>query len=67
MDMITVQQAAEKWGVSVRYVQVLCKKGKLPGALKFGLNWMIPTDAERPKDGRYKESKTGTDSTSVFV
>ena len=67
MDMITVQQAADKWGVSVRYVQVLCKKGKLPGALKFGLNWMIPADTERPRDGRYKESKTGSDSTSKIV
>lgn len=57
MNMITVQQAAENWGLSVRYVQVLCQKGKLPGAVKFGLNWMIPADAERPKDGRYKESK----------
>ena len=54
MDMITVQQAAEKWGVSVRYVQVLCKKGKLSGATKFGLNWMIPADAKKPKDGRMK-------------
>lgn len=52
--MITVQQAAEKWGVSVRYVQVLCKKGKLPNATKFGLNWMIPADAQKPKDGRLK-------------
>lgn len=67
MEMMTVQQVAEKWGVSVRYVQVLCKKGKLPGALKFGLNWMIPADAERPKDGRYKENKTGSDSTSKIV
>ena len=54
MDMITVQQAAEKWGVSIRYVQMLCKKGKLPGAAKCGLNWMRPSDAEKPKDGRLK-------------
>ena len=67
MEMMTVQQVAEKWGVSVRYVQVLCKKGKLPSALKFGLNWMIPADAERPRDGRYKENKTGSDSTSKIV
>lgn len=57
MDMITVQQAAENWGVSIRYVQVMCKKGKLPGATKFGLNWMIPADTEKPKDGRTKTAK----------
>ena len=67
MDMITVQQVAEKWGISDRYVQVLCKKGKLPGALKFGLNWMIPADAEKPKDGRYKENKAESKTTPKII
>ena len=67
MDMMTVQQVAEKWGVSVRYVQVLCKKGKLPGAVKFGLNWMIPADAERPKDGRYKENKAESNTAPKII
>lgn len=67
MNMITVQQAAENWGLSVRYVQVLCKKGRLPGAVKFGLNWMIPADAKRPKDGRYKESKAESNAIPKIV
>lgn len=57
MDMITVQQAAEKWGVSVRYVQTMCKNGKIPGAKKFSLNWMIPADAQKPQDGRTKSAR----------
>ena len=57
MKKITVQQAAEKWGLSVRYVQSMCKGGKIPGAERFGLNWMIPEDAERPPDGRSKAGK----------
>ena len=61
MDMMTVQQAAEKWGVSVRYVQILCKNGKLSGATKFGLNWMIPADTEKPKDKRCKPIKQTAD------
>ena len=65
--MITVKQAAEKWDLSVRYVQVLCKKGKLPGAVKFGLNWMIPADAEKPKDGRYKQKTEDLDTTPHIV
>lgn len=67
MDMMTVQQAAEKWDISVRYVQVLCKKGKLTGAVKFGLNWMIPTDAEKPKDGRLKADDKATDRKPYIV
>lgn len=67
MDMMTVQQVAEKWGVSVRYVQVLCKKGKLPGATKFGLNWMIPSDAEKPKDGRQKFDSKENDRKPYIV
>lgn len=67
MDMITVQQVAEKWGVSARYVQVLCKKGKLPGAAKFGLNWMIPADAEKPKDGRLRSDGKENDRKPYIV
>lgn len=50
--MITAHQAANKWNVSVRYVQTLCKNGRIPGAIKFGTNWTIPSDAIRPTDGR---------------
>lgn len=58
MDKITAQQAAEKWGVSLRYVQSMCKNGKIANAERFGLNWMIPADAEKPADGRRKSSKS---------
>lgn len=57
MKMITAAQTAERWGVSVRYIQTLCKRGALPGAVKFGLNWMIPADIKRPADGRCKAAK----------
>ncbi len=58
MKMITATQAAEKWGVSLRRVQDYCKKGKIDGAERFGLNWMIPADAVKPVDGRIKSAKT---------
>ena len=57
MHRITAREAAEKWGVSLRRVQDYCKSGKLPGAERFGNSWMIPEDAERPMDGRYKVSR----------
>lgn len=58
MNMITAQQAAEKWNISLRRVQDYCKKGRVPGAERFGLNWMIPAGAQRPADGRMKKADT---------
>ncbi len=55
--MLTVQQTAEKWNMSVRGVQNLCKLGKIAGAVRFGASWMIPADAQRPADKRRKEVK----------
>ncbi len=55
---ITAQEAAIKWNVSLRRVQDYCKNGKIEGAQRFGLNWMIPSDAEKPVDGRSKAAKT---------
>lgn len=54
MEYITIQQAAEKWKVSVRRVQDLCGKGKVPGAVRFNRSWAIPKDVGKPRDSRYK-------------
>ena len=51
---MTVQQAAEKWGISDRRVRTLCNEGKIPGAYRDGKSWKIPIDAQKPDDGRYK-------------
>ena len=57
MEYMTVQEAAEKWGVSVRRVQFLCEKEIIPGVVRFGKVWAIPHRAKKPKDGRYKAHK----------
>jgi AraC-like DNA-binding protein len=54
MEYMTVKEAAEQWGVSVRRVQYLCVHEMIPGAVRFGNLWSIPKDADRPRDGRYK-------------
>ena len=56
-DYLTVQQLAEKWGVSIRRINTLCNEGRLEGAMKFGNSWAIPKDVERPADGRVKSGK----------
>lgn len=57
MDYIKIEEAAQKWGLSIRRVQDLCKLGKIPGVKRFGTNWMIPVNAVRPLDGRSKVGK----------
>ena len=36
MEYITVKQAAEKWGVTPRRVQILCAEERIKGAYRFG-------------------------------
>lgn len=55
MGYISVRDSAERWGISVRRVQVLCEKGRIEGARRFGRSWMIPADAEKPGDPRFKK------------
>ncbi len=48
MDYITAQKAADKWGVTRRYVQIFCVNGRIEGAKKMANLWLIPKDAEKP-------------------
>jgi len=52
MDYMSVREAADKWGVSVRWVQKLCEINRIEGVLRFGRAWMIPKDAKKPIDTR---------------
>lgn len=49
---MTIKEAAEVWGVTPRRIQVLCSDGRIEGAMKFGRDWAIPKDAEKPADKR---------------
>lgn len=57
MEYMTINEAAEKWELSIRRVQVICSEGKVPGVVKFGKAWAIPKNTERPKDHRIKSGK----------
>ena len=59
MTYMTVQQAAEAWGLSVRQVQVYCNRGRVPGAQKFGIAWQIPEGTPKPEDARYTSGVAG--------
>lgn len=60
MDYISIAEAAEKWGITRRRVQVLCAQNRIPGLTRFGKSWAIPKDAEKPADGR-KNMKSGVE------
>ncbi|MFR0839236.1 MAG: helix-turn-helix domain-containing protein, partial [Neglectibacter timonensis] len=51
---MTIQEAANRWGISERRIQVLCTNGRLEGATKFGRQWAIPENTEKPDDARIK-------------
>lgn len=57
MDYITISEAAKKWGISQRRIQVLCNEGRIDGAEHFGHAWAIPEDAIKPSDARIKSGK----------
>jgi len=46
MIYISVQQASEKWGVSVRRIQQKCEAGMINGATRLSRLWMIPENTE---------------------
>ena len=48
----TVKNIADKWGISIRTVQIMCAEGKIEGVTKFGNVWAIPVNAEKPTDNR---------------
>ena len=57
MDYISSLQAATKWGISIKRVQVLCRDKRIPGAKRIGRTWIIPVNAEKPFDARIKSGK----------
>ena len=44
---ITVQEAADKWGITPRQVQILCKSNRIVGATRMSRIWIIPEDADK--------------------
>ncbi len=48
IEYMTAQEAANKWGISVRRVQVFCNEGRIPGVTKYASVWAIPKSAEKP-------------------
>lgn len=57
MEYVRIDEISKAWGIGVRRVQLLCSEGKITGAMRFGRDWMIPSDAKKPTDGRTKAGR----------
>ena len=57
MDYLSIRETSEKWGIGVRRITVLCSTGRIQGAERIGNMWVIPKNAEKPKDARVKSGR----------
>lgn len=55
MKYFTTVEMSEKWNITSRRIGVLCSEGRIDGAIKKGKTWLIPSDAVKPEDARYKK------------
>ena len=57
MEYMTASQAADKWNISQRRVQILCAQNRIKGVFKLGENWAIPITAPKPEDKRKRKNE----------
>ena len=57
MRYLSTFEVAEKWGLSLCRVGILCNENRIPGAQRAGSRWIIPEDVEKPADARIKSGK----------
>ncbi len=54
---MNIKEAAKRWSISTRRIQILCSKGRVDGASKLGREWAIPTNSQKPTDNRVLSGK----------
>ena len=63
---MSAREASEKWNISHRRVSILCAENRIPNVAMLGNMWLIPRNAEKPVDARYKNI-VAKDSAHPFV
>lgn len=64
---MTVREAAEKWGVSPRQVQILCKENRIAGVVQMSRVWIIPENAEKPTGDKKTQRGSKRNATEHHV
>lgn len=54
IEYMTAKDVAEKWNVSLRWAQRLCKANRIEGAMNVNRVWIIPQNAEKSGDTRHR-------------
>lgn len=67
LQYITAKEAAEKWNISQRRVSILCAENRIPDVAMLGNMWIIPRNAEKPKDARKNKSRKSVNCAHPFV
>lgn len=57
MEYLTTIEMSEKWNITPRRIGTLCLEGRIDGVIKKGKTWLIPAEAKKPADARYKKNK----------
>ena len=58
MDYLTTVEMSKRWNISSRRIGVLCTESRIEGAIKKGKMWLIPDNATKPADARFRQEKT---------
>lgn len=54
---VTIDEKEKEWGITKQTIWRHLKNKRIKGAIKRGNCWLIPQDAEKPKDRRYNYNK----------
>ena len=55
MEYKNISYFVTKWNIKERRIRVLCTEGRIHGVKKVGKSWLIPEDAQKPIDKRYRQ------------
>ena len=58
MEYLTTVEMSKNWNISSRRIGVLCSQNRIDGVVKKGKTWLIPAEAEKPTDARFKKNVT---------
>lgn len=61
-EYMTAGEAAKEWNISARRVQRLCKEERIDGVINVNRVWLIPKNANKPLDTRFKENRNNATS-----
>lgn len=67
MQYLSVKQASERWNISERRIIKLLNENRIPGAVRHGRYWSIPSDAHKPIDKRNAFAKKEQEKKIIVI